>query len=153
MIPTNIPSEIYPWILYQIKVLFYIFVILAFLVTLMRILKNLGIEKIIKNKLSPVLKIFGINKNASEIVIVGMLLGLTFGAGFLINESKSGNIDKKSIVMSILLLNLLHALIEDTGLMLIIGGHISGIFFYRIFFCLIIIFLVNKLFFRNKNQT
>jgi len=45
------------------------------------------------------------------------------------------------------MLNLLHALIEDTILMILVGGHISGVLFARIIFSLIMsyfIFMIYK---------
>jgi hypothetical protein len=84
----------------------------------------------------------GIGPGAINIIIVGLTIGLQFGGGLLIKEAKSGTVDKQSILLSLSLLNLIHAIIEDTILMMIIGGHISGVLFFRIIFCLIIVFLI-----------
>ena len=74
---------------------------------------------------------------------------------YLINRQKkdvkSGKIDKQSVFLSVSLLNLLHAVIEDTILMALIGGHISGILFARIIFSLIVsyfIFMIYKRYFK-----
>ena len=60
----------------------------------------------------------------------------------LIKEAKSGSINKQSILLSLSLLNLVHAVIEDSILMIIIGGHISGVLFFRVIFSLLIVFLI-----------
>jgi len=95
----------------------------------------------------PPLRLFGIQKEAMNIIIVGMTIGLQFGGGMLIKEVKTGRIDKQSIFLSVSMLNLLHALIEDTILMILVGGHISGVLFARIIFSLIMsyfIFMIYK---------
>ena len=46
--------------------------------------------------------------------------------------------------LSILMINLIHALFEDTLLMLLVGGHYSGVIFARIFFGLVISLLMLK---------
>ncbi|NCU46276.1 MAG: nucleoside recognition protein [Candidatus Fonsibacter ubiquis] len=106
------------------------------------ILKKIGVEQFIKKILENPLKLMGIGSGAINIIIVGLTIGLQFGGGLLIKEAKSGAIDKQSILLSLSLLNLIHAIIEDTILMMIIGGHISGVLFFRIIFCLIIVFLI-----------
>ena len=68
---------------------------------------------------------------------------------FLINEAKSGKINKTEVFGSLTLLALLHSVIEDTILIMLMGAHISGALFFRVFFALIltsvIIHLVKKL--------
>jgi hypothetical protein len=104
----------------------------------------------------PPLRLFGIQKEAMNIIIVGMFIGIQFGGGMLIREVRKGNIDKQSLFLSVSLLNLLHAMIEDTILMFLVGGHISGILFARVIFSLIasyLIFIVYKKYFSSKLST
>jgi len=108
------------------------------MVIILEILKRVGIEKIFEIIFIPPLKLFGIQKEAMNIIIVGMTIGIQYGGGMLIKDVKSGKIDKQSVFLSVSLLNLLHAIIEDTILMALIGGHISGILFARIIFSLIV---------------
>ena len=118
---------------------------------ILEILKKVGIEKIFEIIFIPPLKLFGIQKEAMNIIIVGMTIGIQYGGGMLIKDVKSGKIDKQSVFLSVSLLNLLHAVIEDTILMALIGGHISGILFARIIFSLIVsylIFMIYKRYFK-----
>lgn len=80
-----------------------------------------------------------------------MFIGIQFGGGMLIKEVKKGTIDKQSIFLSVSLLNLLHAMIEDTILMALVGGHISGILIARVIFSLVLsyfIFMIYKRYFK-----
>jgi hypothetical protein len=85
-----------------------------------------------------------------NIIIVGMTIGLQFGGGILIKEVNSGKIDKQSVFLSVMLINLIHAIFEDTLLMLAVGGHYSGVVFARIIFGLLISLLMLKLY-KNFN--
>ena len=82
------------------------------MVTSLEILKLVGIEKLFLKVFTIPLKFFGIQKEAMNIIIVGMTLGIQFGGGLLIKEVKSGKIDKQSAFLSVSMLNLIHAMIE-----------------------------------------
>jgi len=134
------------WLKDQALYLFYIFIIVVILVTLLEILKFLGVENFLKKILVPLLRFFGISDSAMNIIIVGMTMGLQFGGGILIKEVNSAKIDKQSVFLSILMINLVHAIIEDTLLMLAVGGHYSGVIFARIIFGLGISLLMYKVY-------
>jgi hypothetical protein len=134
------------WLKDQAFYLFYIFIIVVVLVTLLEVLKLIGVENFLKKILVPPLRFFGISDAAMNIVIVGMTMGLQFGGGILIKEVKSAKIDKQSVFLSILMINLIHAIIEDTLLMLAVGGHYSGVIFARIIFSLGISLLMLKIY-------
>ena len=141
------PDGFWPWLLDQSLTLIYIFFIVCTMTVVLELLRMAGIEKIVEKIFMPPLRLFGIQKEAMNIIIVGMTIGLQFGGGMLIKEVKTGRIDKQSIFLSVSMLNLLHALIEDTILMILVGGHISGVLFARVIFSLIMsyfIFMIYK---------
>jgi spore maturation protein SpmB len=132
-------TDYYSWIIGQLKNLAYIFLIICTLVISLNFLKAIGVEKLIRKLLEKPLKVMGISPSAINIIIVGLTIGIQFGGGLLIREAKSGAINKQSILLSLSLLNLVHAVIEDTILMTILGGHISGILFFRVIFSLVVV--------------
>ena len=134
------------WLKDQFFNLIYISVIIIVMVIFLEILKVIGVENFLRKTLSPLLKFFGISDAAMNIIIVGITLGLQFGGGILIKEVNSGKIDKQSVFLSILMINLIHAIFEDTLLMLLVGGHYSGVIFARMFFGLIISLLMFKIY-------
>ena len=134
------------WLQDQLLNLLYVFCIVVVMVTILQLLKVLGIESFLKKILVYPLKLFGISKEATNIIIVGITIGLQFGGGILIKEVKTGKIDKQSVFLAVSMLNLVHAAIEDTLLMIAIGGHYSGVFFARIIFGLVISLLMFKIY-------
>ena len=95
--------------------------------------------------LAPVLRLLGIATAASNIIIVGLTLGLSFGGGLLINEARRGHIAGKDIFMSMAFLGLCHSLIEDTLLMLLLGADLSTIVFAGLAFSLLAILALSRL--------
>ena len=145
------PENNWYWFLDQFTTLIYIFFLVCLMATVLEILKIIGVEKLFEKVFMPPLRLFGIQKEAMNIIIVGMFIGIQFGGGMLIKEVKKGTIDKQSIFLSVSLLNLLHAMIEDTILMALVGGHISGILIARVIFSLVLsylIFMIYKRYFK-----
>ncbi len=147
--PTNPKPTIYEWIFSEMRNYVMIFLIILGLVMLMRLLKNTGILEKMNNFFEPILRIFGMSKNAAPITIIGTTLGLAYGGGLIIKEAKSKVLSKKDVFLSVSLMNLSHSLIEDTLIMLSIGASILGVLFGRIIFSIIVMIIliniVNKL--------
>ncbi len=132
--PSEVDDSFSGWVLQQLESLFYIFIMIAGLVIGLKVLKVIGVEKLLSIILSPFLKITGIHKDATSFTLIGMTLGLAFGGGLLINEAKKGVITKKDIFLSVSLLCLCHSLIEDTILMFLLGADLISILLFRIVF-------------------
>jgi len=132
------------WAVGEIQNLFYIFLIILGLFLLMRILRKLKIIDFMNRLLRPILKIMGIGPKASAITVIGLTLGISYGGGLIIHEARSGQIDKKDVFYSLTLMGLSHGLVEDTLLMVMVGGHLSGVLWARLGFSLLAVALVVK---------
>ncbi|MDN3611722.1 hypothetical protein ACODM8_13070 [Vibrio ostreicida] len=133
------------WFSSQVKNLLMVFVIIALLLSSLTLLKLLGIEKLMAVALRPILSILGISREATNMTIVGITLGISFGGGLLINEAEKGHIPARDVFTAVMLLNLLHSLIEDTILILLIGADFITIFWGRILFAFAIVALMSLL--------
>lgn len=143
--PQLVDLSLLDWGLEQLKTLLMILLVISALIILLRLLKWLHIERLMHWLLSPVLSLLGLSKHASNITIIGMTLGLSFGGGLLIREAESGLLSNKDIFISMALLALCHSLIEDTLLILLLGAHISGVLWGRLIFSLLITILLSRL--------
>jgi hypothetical protein len=95
--------------------------------------------------LSPLLKLLGIGPKASAVTVIGLTLGVTYGGGLIIHEARSGHLKKEDVFYSLTLMGLSHALIEDTLLMMMVGGHASGVLWARVVFSLVVIGLIVRI--------
>ena len=132
------------WAIDQLLLLGSIFFIISALMILLRVLRLIGVEKLMQLALSPLFKLLNISKDASNITIIGITLGLSFGAGLLIAEIKRGNISKRDVLLSISLLSLAHSLIEDTLLILLLGADVTAILWLRIMFAVIVVAMMSQ---------
>lgn len=136
---TNLNETLLQWSIGEIRNLISIYFVIIGLLLLMKILSALKILPIMDFVLRPILKLMGIGQKASALTVVGLTLGLTYGSGLIIHEVKSGKIDHKDVFYSLTFMSLCHSLIEDTLLLLMIGGHISGLFWGRLLFSITVV--------------
>ncbi len=134
------------WAIAQLESLLMIVLIITALITLLRLFKVVGIEKLIIWILQPVMRLLGMSKQATTIVIVGMTLGLTFGAGLLIKEASSGKLSEKDLFSALSLLALCHSIIEDTILIMLLGADITGVLWARVLFSVVVVIGLTRLY-------
>lgn len=133
------------WVTDQLLTIGAIFFIILTLVSLLRLLRKLGIEKLLHWALFPLLRLLGIGREAANITIVGITMGLSFGAGILLNEVGKGKLGKRDVLLTVSFLGLCHSLIEDTLLVMLLGAHLSAILWARLAFSVITIALMARL--------
>ena len=63
---------------------------------------------------------------------VGLLLGLAYGAGLIIDETRQNNIGKDEILATNIFLGTNHALIEDTLIFVAVGAGLGWILLGRL---------------------
>ena len=79
------------------------------------------------------------------LTLIGMTLGLAYGGGLIIAESKEKDISKKDIFLSIALLSLFHSIIEDSLLMIGLGASWTGVFLIRLIYTILLMLIIVKL--------
>lgn len=144
--PESEAVNLQTWALEQIKGLIIMFVVLFLLLQFMKLRDLLGFNKILKFFFQPLLGKLGIGKEATNITVIGMTLGIAFGGGLIIRESRNGTIPPRDIFFSLVLMGLFHSVIEDTLLMLLLGGSIWGFLVGRLIFALFAVWLMVRLF-------
>ncbi|WP_276208798.1 nucleoside recognition domain-containing protein [Halomonas faecis] len=143
--PSAQEATLVAWLQGQAVTLATIFVVILALMTLLKLLHWLGVERLIHKLLYPLLRLLGIGPAGANITVIGMTLGLTFGAGLLLREAHSGRLTPRDIVLTLCFLGLCHSLIEDTLLILLMGADLSGLLWARLGFALAVIALLARL--------
>jgi len=141
---TQIDAPWPEWILNTARSLFFIFWVILALLYVLRLFDITGATRLISNSLSPFLSVMGISKAATNLTMTGALLGMMFGGGLIIREAQAGVLGHRTIFQSLVFMSICHGLIEDTLFAMILGGHISGIFFARIILVVIVMVILNK---------
>ncbi|KAA0257673.1 nucleoside recognition protein [Deferribacter autotrophicus] len=86
----------------------------------------------------------GFTPNSSITMVVGLVLGIAYGAGILIRNAMSGKMSGKEILLSSLFLSVCHAVFEDTLLFVAIGGNGVIILGTRIFLAITVAMIITK---------
>lgn len=149
--PPNL--DFYPWLQTQAKNWLIVFAIIQVLILFNEGMKKSGAEKIIVQICQPFFRLFGIGDNAINMALVGMFLGLSYGGGLLIEQGRSGQINKRDVLCVLSLLCLCHAIIEDTIIVMLVGAHISGVLIGRVVFSLIFMLIFAQLIKRLSDAT
>jgi len=137
--------DLFSWALSQLKGLGMIFIIIIALVILLDFLKYIGVERLIEKALKPFLNFLGVGEKASTIAVVGVTLGIGFGAGLLIKEVKTGKLHYKDVFGVLVLVGMLHSIIEDTAVVSLIGSNIIITLFLRAVLTLCIVYIFMRL--------
>ncbi|GLQ32132.1 hypothetical protein [Litoribrevibacter albus] len=146
-------TSLWAWVKSQAESLLMIQLIIIALLTSLKVMKVLGIERLMKWLLSPVLKLLGIGHQASSLTIIGVTLGINFGGGLLIYESRAGHISKKDVFAAMSFLALCHSIIEDTLLVMVLGADLSGVLWARLIFSIGVIALLTRFVNRLSDET
>ncbi len=133
------------WVIAEVRTMVMIFFIILGLMIFLRVLKKLGISDLMTRLLEPILALLGMGREAAPITIIGMTLGLSYGGGLIIQEAQSGRLSKQDVFSSVALMGLCHSIFEDTVLLMVLGAHVSGIFWGRLLFSLLAVFLLARL--------
>lgn len=86
-----------------------------------QVLKDLQWLNVFSRWMAPVTKALGMKENTSMTLAAGLLFGLAYGAGVMIQAVKEDGVAKKDVLLAFLFLSACHAVVEDTLLFVPLG--------------------------------
>ncbi|MCZ0754372.1 nucleoside recognition domain-containing protein [Anoxybacillus sp. J5B_2022] len=86
-----------------------------------QMLKDLKWLDVFSRWMAPVTKALGMKENTSMTLAAGLLFGLAYGAGVMIQAVKEDGVSKKDVTLAFLFLSACHAVVEDTLLFVPLG--------------------------------
>ncbi|WP_018921936.1 nucleoside recognition domain-containing protein [Salsuginibacillus kocurii] len=92
--------------------------------------------------MSPFTRTLGIEKNTSTTLASGLLFGLAFGAGVMIQEAKEKNVKKKDLYLVFIFLVACHAVIEDTLIFIPLGIPVLPLLIIRLVTAILLTMLI-----------
>ena len=140
------PDEgLWTWIAGELKKYAVISLVVLALVVLLEIMDRLGITRMLERIMSPLVKLIGISPKVMPITLIGMTLGLAYGGGLIVAQSRENPLEGRDIFLSLAFLSLFHSIIEDHLLMIAMGAHWFWIFILRLVFTLGLMMLIKHL--------
>ncbi|MFZ3590168.1 nucleoside recognition domain-containing protein [Bacillus sp. DJP31] len=101
--------------------IFQLAIIVIPLMIVIQVLKDLKYLAIFSKWMSPVTKLLGMKENTSTTLAAGLLFGLAFGAGVMIQAAKEDGVSKKDLTLAFIFLVSCHAVVEDTLIFIPLG--------------------------------
>ncbi|HBJ46217.1 MAG TPA: hypothetical protein DDY69_02650, partial [Deltaproteobacteria bacterium] len=68
-----------------------------------------------------------------------------YGGGLIIRESRTGTIPPRDIFFALVLMGLFHSFVEDTLLLMLLGGNLWGYLVGRWIFALLVVWLLVRI--------
>lgn len=138
---TNILAE---GIIGGLKSVLNIAIIVFPLMIIMEIAKDLNILNKISDFCKPLTKWMGVSKESAFPLAIGLVFGLAYGAGIIIQSAKEGNLDKRSLILVSIFLVCCHAVIEDTLIFVAVGANGFLLLTMRLVTALVLTILISK---------
>lgn len=129
----------FDWAVSGLKGMVLLFAILIGLLVMMDGFARFGVTNVINRLFAPVMRLSGLERSVTSITTAGILLGLAYGGGLIIAQGKNPEISHRAKYYALCWLSLCHGLIEDTALMLAIGGDFWVLVAGRIVLTLILV--------------
>nr|WP_306268064.1 nucleoside recognition domain-containing protein [Pararhizobium sp. IMCC3301] len=121
------------------KTMLVVLVIIVVLFVALDISEKTGFTDLFTRATIPLIRLSGLNREIAPLTTIGVLLGLMYGGGLIIGESREKNFSLRAKTLALCWLSLSHGLIEDTGIMLALGANIWIILVGRLIFTLIVV--------------
>lgn len=102
--------------------------------------------------MSPFTKMLGMEKNTSTTLAAGLVFGLAFGAGVMMQAVKEDGVSKKDLYLAFIFLVACHAVIEDTLLFMPLGVPVWPLLMIRLVTAIVLTMIVAFFWRRHEKQ-
>lgn len=128
----------------SIKSVWGIAIIVIPLMLFMEIAKDLKVLDYIGKLFKPVTKLFNAHEKSGFPLAVGIIFGISYGAGVLIKSTEDGDIDSKSLLIISVFLAACHAIVEDTLLFVAVGATGMTIILMRVLVAFAVTMIISR---------
>lgn len=102
--------------------------------------------------MSPFTRMLGMNENTSTTFAAGILFGISFGAGVMLQAVKEDGVKKRDLYLVFIFLSTCHAVVEDTLIFVPLGIPVWMLFVIRLTLAIILTMLVASAWKRIANS-
>jgi len=110
----------------------------------LEVARDLKVLDRIAGWMAPMLGVFRLSREAAFPLLVGIIFGIAYGAGVLIEEASSGRLSWRDLFLINVFLSVCHAVVEDTALFIAVGANGVVILLGRFVAAIIITYLLSR---------
>jgi len=110
-----------------------------------QILKDLKWLQVFSKWMAPVTKTLGMKENTSTTLAAGLIFGLAYGAGVMIQAVKEDGVSKKDVTIAFIFLSACHAVVEDTLIFIPLGIPVLPLLLIRLALAVVLTYVVTKI--------
>ncbi|MGE6257452.1 nucleoside recognition domain-containing protein [Heyndrickxia sporothermodurans] len=118
-----------------------------------QILKDLKVLQWFSCIMSPFTRFLGMKENTSTTLAAGLLFGLAYGAGVMIQAVKEDGVSKKDVTLAFIFLVGCHAVVEDTLIFVPLGIPVLPLLLIRLFTAILLTFIVAIIWNRKRTKS
>jgi hypothetical protein len=107
-----------------------------------QILKDLKWLAVFSKWMAPFTRALGMKENTSTTLAAGLIFGLAYGAGVMIQAVQEDGVSKKDVTIAFIFLVACHAVIEDTLIFIPLGIPVLPLLLIRLVVAIILTFIV-----------
>ncbi len=115
------------------------------LMIVIQVLKDLQWLQVFSRWMAPVTKALGMKENTSTTLAAGLIFGLAYGAGVLIQAVKEDGVSKKDVTIAFIFLAACHAVVEDTLIFIPLGIPVLPLLLIRLVLAIVLTAIVVKI--------
>jgi hypothetical protein len=119
------------------------------LMVVIQILKDLQWLNRFSKTMAPVTRTLGMKENTSTTMAAGLLFGLAYGAGVMIQAVKEDGVSNKDITLAFIFLMACHAVVEDTLIFVPLGIPVWPLFLIRLGVAIVLTLIVGTIWTRS----
>lgn len=128
----------------SLKSVWSIAIIVFPLMIVMEFARKYKVMDVISAGLRPLTRFLGVQRSAAFPLAVGLIFGLAYGSGVIIQSAQEGEIDMRSLTLVSIFLACCHAVVEDTLLFVAVGANGWLLLGLRTLAAFIVTMLVSK---------
>ncbi|MEM1317344.1 MAG: nucleoside recognition domain-containing protein [Pseudomonadota bacterium] len=130
------------WLWATARTMLFMLVILFVLLALLDLMRKVGLFDKLTTLLTPFFRAIGIAPPLAPLVTIGMLLGLSYGGGLIVEETKKHSYSRRELFTPLAGLSVIHAVLEDTFVVIALGANIWVILLWHTLYAFAIIALI-----------
>lgn len=120
-------------------------VVVFLLMIMIQVLRDLRVLDFVSKKLATSMHFLGIPERGAITMAAGLLFGLAFGAGVIIEQAREQSFSKRDLYVMLLFLSGCHAIMEDTLLFVPLGIPVWALLLIRVIVAIILTVVVARI--------